>query len=115
MQYQIEKKTNDNFFFFKSQLLSQTKPSILLNKIEFKLNENENNLNDHKQLKEQYHFLKPDPKQQQNDRQNDSISTPKLTNGISNKSIINKNIGIPSPKYVICSPNAIQLEWKEVS
>ena len=83
-------------------------PSVLLDKIEFKLNENENNLNDHKLFKQQYHYLKPE--------QNGLSSSPNKLNGIcNNKQQVNGNYdGLPSAKHTLCSSNAIQLEWKKV-
>lgn len=99
------------FSLSRKQLLSQTKPSVLLDKIEFKLNENENNLNDNKLLKQQYHFLKPDHK---TNERNGVPSSPikHQVNGIRNGRT--ELAGIAQPKFTLCSPDAIQLEWKHV-
>lgn len=85
---------------------------MLLDKIEFKLNENENNLNDNKLLKQQYNFLKPDQKQQNSERCNGMPPSPvKQFNGIKSGK---NNDSTSQPKYTICSSSAIQLEWKHV-
>lgn len=93
------------------QLLSQTKPSVLLDRIEFRLNENENNLNDSKLLKQQYNFLRPDHKP--NTEHNGVPSSPikHQANGIRNGRT--EVAGIAKPKFILCSPDAIQLEWSK--
>lgn len=100
-------------FSFHFQLLSQTKPSVLLDRIEFKLNENENNLNDNKLLKQQYNFLRPDLKQQE---RNGVPSSPvkHQVNGIKSGKLEALAAGTAQPKFILCSPDAIQLEWKHV-
>ena len=93
-----------------NQLLSQTKPSVLLDKIEFRLNETENNLNDSKLLKQQYNFLRPDHKQNEH---NGLPSSPikHQPNGLRNGRT--EVAGIAKPKFILCAPDAIQLEWSK--
>lgn len=114
------------------QLLSETKPSLLLNRIEFKLTENDANFDEHRRLKSMYTYMAPDVHSNQSGAVAGSATTTskfahfngsnKPVNGHINNVInhhattaINgsKGDGIPGPKHTICTSDRIQLEWKQ--
>lgn len=67
-------------------------------------------MDDNKLLKQQYNFLRPDPKQQE---RNGVPSSPVKQNGIKSGKH-EAPAGTTQPKFTLCSPDAIQLEWKHV-